>query len=105
MLFSELELKRMVDKGFENISVEDEIKFNILNFIHCIHLNKQDFYSSCFDSHMFGDVEMIFKKEANSLIGHCRVNIKKENKVIDYLFTENDFELLQDVVRGKSIGF
>lgn len=99
MRFSELELKRMIDKGFKNISVDEGIKFNILNFIHCIHLNQQDFYSSRFDSQMFGDVEMTFMKDTGSLVGHCRVVVKRENRVIDYLFTENGFELLQEVIK------
>jgi hypothetical protein len=37
MLYDELELVRMVKKGFRDISIQDEIKFNILNFIDCIH--------------------------------------------------------------------
>ncbi|TGE37172.1 hypothetical protein E4K67_14935 [Desulfosporosinus fructosivorans] len=59
----------------------------LLNFIHAKHLNKQDFYSARSDTQYFGDREMTFKKEANCLIGHCRVSFKNEDKVIDYLFT------------------
>lgn len=99
MRFSEIELKKMVDKGFMNISTEEEIAFNILNFIHCIHLNKQDFYRESFDSQYFGDLEMTFTKSGCCLIGHCSVVVKRENRVIDYLFTENGFELLQDIVK------
>lgn len=99
MHFSEIELKKMVDKGFKSISAEEEIAFNILNFIHCIHLNKQDFYSESFNSQYFGDLEMTFKKSGGCLIGHCWVFVKKENRVIDYLFTESGFELLQDIVK------
>lgn len=99
MRFSELELKRIIDKGYTNMSVEEEITFNILNFIHCIYLNGQDFYSASFNSQLFGDLEMTFKKNGCCLVGHCQAFIKKENRVIDYLFTENGFELLKDVVK------
>lgn len=98
MLFDELELNRMVKRGLKDIDMHDEIKFNILNFIHCIHLNKQDFYRNSFNSQFFGDVEMTFKKKHNSLIGNCRIFIKAENKEINYLYTENGYELLDDVL-------
>lgn len=88
-----------IQMDFKNISVEEEIAFNILNFIHCIHLNKQDFYSESFNSQLFGDLEMTFKKSRGCLIGYCRAVVKRENRVIDYLFTENGFELLQDIVK------
>ncbi|CAB1253066.1 hypothetical protein CLOSBL3_12589 [Clostridiaceae bacterium BL-3] len=40
------------------------------------------------------------KKEANCLIGHCRTIVKKQNRVIDYLFTENGYEHLKEVIKG-----
>ncbi len=43
---------------------------------------------------------MTFKKEVNCLIGHCQVVAKDKNRTIDYLFTENGYELL-DVVTEK----
>lgn len=46
---------------------------------------------------------MTFKKDSESLIGHCRAFIKNENKVIDYLFTENGYELHND--NAKAIRF
>ena len=100
MLFIKAELKKMIDAGFSNITIEDEIKFNILNFINCIYLNKQNFYESSFDSKLFGDLEMTFKKDENYLIGHCRVVIKKENRTVDYLFTDSGYEQLNEVVKG-----
>ena len=99
MRFSELELKRIIDKGYKSMTTEEDITFNILNFIHCIYLNKQDFYSESFNSQLFGDLEMTFKKSGGRLIGHCQAIVKKENRIVDYLFTENGFELLQDVVK------
>lgn len=103
MRFNELELKKTIRKHnkneFKNLTVEDEISINILNFIHAIHLNRQDFYNSLFATEYFGDLEMTFNKEAGCLIGHCRAIVKNENRVIDYLFTENGYELLGDVVK------
>lgn len=99
MSFSEIGLKKIVDKGFNNVSLEKGITFNILNFIHCIYLNHQDLCNSFFDSQIFGDVEMTFGKDEGSLIEYYGIVIKRENWVIDYLFTENAFELLQDVAK------
>jgi len=99
MRFSETELKQILHKGINNVIFEEEIAFNILNFIHCIHLNNQDFYSQEYNVNFFGDLEMTFKKSEGSLIDHCQAIIKKENKVIDYLFTENGFEQLKDNMR------
>jgi len=47
MKYSELELKKMNKMG--DLTIEDKIKFNILNFIHTIHLNNQDFIDSSYD--------------------------------------------------------
>lgn len=99
MRYSELELKRIIDKDSNNMTDTDAINFNILNFIHCVHLNKQDFYKASFDSQYFGDIEMTFKKNPFSLIGHCRVNDKKNEVVQDYLFMENGFELLDNIIK------
>ena len=101
MKYNELELKKMMKKGFDNLSVDELISIDILNFIRTVYLNKQDFYSARFDTQYFGDRVMTFQKEANCLIGHCRVSFKDEGKVIDYLFTENGYELLSDVVNSK----
>lgn len=98
MKFNEIELKKLTKKGIDALSVDEKISINILSFIRTIHLNKQDFYSAVFDTQYFGDIEMSFRKDPNCLIGHCRVVDKSENTTIDYLFTENGFELLSDVV-------
>lgn len=98
MQFSEIQLKRLLKKGYENFTTEDKISFNILNFINCVHLNKEDFYSEYFESKHFGDIEMEFNKPPNCLIGHCKVKIKENNKTIYYLFTENGYEKLEDVM-------
>ena len=49
MRYSELEVKRLL-KMSEELSLEDQVKVNILNFIRTIHLNQQDFIASSFDS-------------------------------------------------------
>jgi len=95
-----LELKKIVEHGFKNITIEDEIKFNILNFIQCIHLSKQNFYETSFDSKLFGDLQMTFKKDASSLIGYCKVVIKRENRIEEYLFTDNGYEKLNEIIKG-----
>ena len=98
MRFDELEFKRRIQKGLDNLTVVEEIDFNILNFIRCIHLNNQVFYLTSCDSQLFGDLEMTFRKDAKSLIGHCRVIVKRENRVEDYLFTEHGYEALGDIM-------
>lgn len=97
MKYNELQLKKMMKKGFDNLTVDEVISIDILNFIRTIYLNKQNFYSARFDTQYFGDREMTFNKEENCLIGHCRVSFKDEGKGIDYLFTENGYELLSEI--------
>ncbi len=99
MKYNELQLKKMMKKGFDNLTEDEGISIDILNFIRTIHLNKQDFYSARFDTQYFGEREMTFKKGANCLIGHCRVSFRNEGKVIDYLFTENGYELLGEIIK------
>ena len=99
MLYSKNELRRLVKKGYKNLTIEDEITFNLLNYIDCIHSNGQNFYRESFDSKYFGDLEMTFTKSGNCLIGHCRVIDKKKNMIYDYLFTENGFEMLYNVIK------
>ena len=41
MKYSEIEVKKMLKAG--DLSLEEQIKFNILNFIRTIHLNELDF--------------------------------------------------------------
>lgn len=99
MKYNELELKKMMKKGFDNLSLDELISIDILNFIRTIHLNKQDFYSARFDTQYFGDREMTFQKEENCLIGHCRVSLKDKARVIDFLFTENGYEMLSELCK------
>lgn len=101
MIFSEKEYKRLLESGYANDGVKNEIELNLLNFIRVIHLNRQDFYSESFDSQYYGDLEMTFKKNSNCLIGHCRAENKNEGIVVNYLFTENGFEFVDDVLPKK----
>ncbi len=87
----------MMKKGLDNLSVDKLISIDILNFIRTIHLNKQDFYTARLDAQYFGEREMMFKKKANCLIGRCRVSLKDEGRVIEYLFTENGYEMLDRI--------
>jgi len=50
--YSEVEVKKMLKAG--ELSLEVQIKFNILNFIRTIHLNRQNFIESSFGSEFFG---------------------------------------------------
>jgi hypothetical protein len=102
MIYSEKEYKRLLDSNYADDSVEHEIELNLLNFIRVIHLNGQDFYTQSFGSQYFGDLEMTFKKNSNCLVGHCRAENKKKGIVVNYLFTENGFELV-DVVLPKQV--
>ena len=98
MIYSKLELKKMVNRGLQNLSVDDEIKFNILNFIHCIYLNKQDFIKESYDSEFFGNLSMVFKKKPGQVFGLVRVFIKDEGRKIEYVFNEKGYEVLEDII-------
>ena len=102
MRYSELEVKRLL-KMSEELSLEDQVKVNILNFIRTIHLNEQDFIASSFDSQFFGELPMTFRKKEGQVMGVviAMVNGKKQM----YLFTEDGYERLEDIlgwVRYKS---
>lgn len=101
MRYNELELSKRIKTGTENVSTEDEISLNILNFIRSIYLNNQDFYQESYNTQYFGELDMTFSKSSNSLVGHCKALVKSENRVYDYLFTENGYELLSDVIKEK----
>ena len=97
MKYSELELKKMRKTG--DLSTEDKIKFNILNFIHTIHLNKQDFIQESYGSEYFGDLPMTFKKNAGQVIGLINVKTKSEERT--YIFNDRGYELLEDLLELK----
>ena len=43
MRYNELELKKLMKKGFDNLLLDERIAIDILNFINTVYLNKQDF--------------------------------------------------------------
>lgn len=44
------------------------------------------FNEASFDSKIFGDLQMTFKKDASHLIWYCEVVIKNENRIEEYLY-------------------
>ncbi|MDO9566555.1 MAG: hypothetical protein Q7J15_07435 [Candidatus Desulfaltia sp.] len=99
MKYSEIELKKMSKAG--NLSIEDQIKFNILNFIRTIHLNKQDFIHESYGSEYFGDLPMTFKKKAGQVMGVIHVKTKSEERT--YIFNDRGYELLEDLLQLKEV--
>lgn len=67
MKYSEIAVKKMLKAG--DLSLEEQIKFNILNFIRTIHLNELDFIESSFGSEFFGELPMTFKKNPGQVFG------------------------------------
>ncbi|WP_047154982.1 hypothetical protein [Aneurinibacillus tyrosinisolvens] len=99
MKYNELELRRLMKKDYNSLIAEEVIQINLLNFIRCIHLNKQDFYAATFNTTYSGDIEMSFIKAENCLIGYCKVSIKKKRKMIHYLFTQDGYEEVAAVLK------
>lgn len=52
-----------------DLSLEEQIKFNILNYIRTIYLNERDFIETSFRSESFGELPMIIKKKSGQLMG------------------------------------
>ena len=94
MKYSENEVKKMLKMG--HLSLEDAIKFNILNFIRTIHLNELDFIESSFDSEFFGDLPMTFQKKPSQVIGLITATINGE--VRKYVFNDKGYEKLDDIL-------
>ena len=97
MIYLESELSRIIKKG--NLSIEDQIKFNILNFIQTIHLNKQDFIHASIKSNFYGKLPMAFRKKAGQVVGLITVKIDGEERV--YIFDDRGYELLDDLLDLK----
>ncbi len=99
MKYSELELKRMIKAG--DLSVEDQIKFNILNFTRTIHRNKQDFIQESYGTEFYGELPMTFKKKAGQVMGLITVKIEGEERT--YIFNDRGYELLDDLLQLKEL--
>ena len=94
MRYSELEVKRLLKMS--ELSLEDKVKVNILNFIRTIYLNQQDFIASSFDSQFFGDLPMTFRKKEGQVMGVVIATVNGQKQM--YLFTEDGYERLEDVL-------
>lgn len=94
MKYSELELQRMIKAG--DLSIEDQIKFNILNFIRTIHLNRQDFIQESYDTEFYGELPMTFTKKAGQIMG--LISVKSDGDERTYVFNDQGYELLDDLL-------
>lgn len=93
MRFSLQELDRMLKRAKH--SKEDEVKFNILNFIHTIHLNRLSFIEESFKTDYYIDPFMTFRKKAGQVVGIVTAIIDcKEHR---YVFTEHRFEEVNEL--------
>jgi len=92
--YSELAVKKMLKAG--DLSLEDQIKFNILNFIRTIHLNELDFIESSFGSEFFGELPMTFQKNSGQVMGLITATINGE--VRKYVFNDKGYEPLEDLL-------
>ena len=99
MKYSELELKRMIKAG--DLSIENQIKFNILNFIRTIHLNKQDFVQESYGTEFYGELPMTFRKKAGQVVGLITVKVGGSEKT--YVFNDRGYELLDDLLVLKEL--
>ncbi len=95
--YLELELKRMSKVG--ELSIEDQINFNILNFIRTIHLNKQDFIQESFGTEFYGELPMTFRKKAGQVMGLITVKTGDDERT--YVFNDRGYELLEDLLQLK----
>ena len=94
MKYSEIEVKRMLKAG--DLSLEDQIKFNILNFIRTIHLNEQDFIKSSYGTEFYGELPMTFRKNPGQVMGLITATINGE--VRKYVFNDKGYEPLEDLM-------
>ncbi len=82
----------------KNMTPEEEISFNILNFISTIHLNGDDFIESVYDSKFFGDLPMSFSKKSGQVVGIITAEVK--GKIRRYVFNDQGYENLDELLRG-----
>jgi hypothetical protein len=98
--YSELAVKKMLKAG--DLSLEEQIKFNILNFIRTIHLNELDFIESSFGTEFFGteffgELPMTFQKNPGQVMGLITATINGE--VRKYVFNDKGYEPLDDLLQ------
>ena len=83
----------------KNMTPEEEISFNILNFISAIHLNGDDFIESGYDSKYFGDLPMTFFKKPGQVVGIITAEVK--GKIKRYLYNDQGYENLDELLRSR----
>lgn len=94
MKFSELEIKKMLKSG--DLSLEEQIKFNILNYIWTIHLNDEDFIETSYRTEFFGKLPMTFMKNHGQVMGLITATI--DGEVRKYVFNDKGYEPLEDLI-------
>ncbi|HPF17794.1 MAG TPA: hypothetical protein P5107_12735 [Thermotogota bacterium] len=94
MKYSKIVVKKMLKTA--NLSPEEKIQFNILNFIRTIHLNGLDFIESSFGSEYFGELPMTFQKKPGQVMGLITATINGE--VRKYVFNDKGYEKLDDLL-------
>jgi len=94
MKYSEIEVKRMLKA--RDLNLEEQIVFNILNFIRTIHLNRQNFIESSFGSEFYGELPMTFRKNSGQVMGLITATI--DGEVQKYVFNDKGYEPLEDLL-------
>ncbi|ACB86074.1 hypothetical protein [Natranaerobius thermophilus] len=95
MKYSEVEIKRLMK--IKDMSLDDQVKVNILNFIRTIHLNNQDFINSSFGSKFFGELPMTFQKNAGQVMGLITATV--DGEVRKYVFNDQGYEEIEDLLQ------
>ncbi len=95
MKYSEKQVKKLLKTN--NLSIEDQVKGNILNFIRTIHLNEQDFIESSYGSKFFGELPMTFQKNPGQVMGIITATVNGE--VRKYVFNDQGYEELGDLLK------
>lgn len=87
-------MKKLLKVG--NLSLEDQVKVNILNFIRTIYLNEQDFIDSAYGTEFFGDLPMTFKKRSGQVMGLITATVNGD--VRKYIFNDQGYEELENLL-------
>ena len=89
MKYSELELKRMIKAKY--FSIEDKIRFNILNIIPTIHLINRTVFKNPL-VRIYGELPMTFRKKVGHVMGF--ITAKPGDDERPYVFNDRGYELL-----------
>lgn len=101
MKYSEVEVKKLLKT--KDLSIEDQVKVNILNFIRTIHLNELDFIESSFGAEFFGELPMTFQKNPGQVMGLITATVNGE--VHKYVFNDQGYEALEDLLELELLEF